>query len=209
VIAGIGGFAGTAALYHGLAAGNMAVAGPLSAVAAAGLPVIVDLAAGNALPVTGLAGVAAALPGIWLVSTSSKAGRASRTGVRDGLAAGLGFAVLFIGLERAGDGGGVWPVAVSQGTGLVGMLVVAALWRPAGARLSASGILPGVLGFSGSLLYLLATRSAPLALVAVVTSLYPAVTVGLAGVVLKERTTWAQGWGLLLCGAAVCSFALT
>jgi uncharacterized membrane protein len=37
----------------------------------------------------------------------------------------------------------------------------------------------------------------------VVTSLYPAITIALAAVVLRERIHGSQGVGLLLCGVAV------
>ena len=207
-VAGLGAAVGTLALYHGLAVGQMSIAGPLSAVGAAGLPVLLDLATGGLLPATALIGVAAALPGIWLVSTSrDTSGRSG--GVGQGLLAGVGFAVLFIGLERAGDSAGLWPVAVSQLTSLVLITALVLIWRPPGPRPSWTATGPGMLGLSATLLYFLSTHHAPLGIVAVITSLYPAVTVGLAAAFLGERTTRVQNVGLLLCTVAVFAFSTT
>lgn len=205
-VAGLGAVVGTLALYHGLSVGHMAVAGPLSAVGAAGLPVLLDLATGGLLPTMALVGVAAALPGIWLVSTTRETtGRSG--GVREGLLAGLGFAVLFIGLERAGDSAGLWPVAISQLTSMVLITVLVLVWRPKGPRPSWTAVCPGLLGMAATLLYFLSTHHASLGVVAVLTSLYPAVTVGLAAALLGERTTRIQNIGLILCAVAVCAFS--
>lgn len=207
-LAGIGGVLGTLALYHGLAVGHMSVAGPLSAVGAAGIPVLLGLLTDGLLPTTALLGIAAALPGIWLVSTSREPTRGTG-GVREGLIAGVGFAVLFIGLERAGEGSGLWPVAISQLTSVLLVTALVAIWRPKGPRPTWTAIWPGLLGVAATLLYFLSTHHAPLGVVAVITSLYPAVTVGLAAVVLRERTTRVQNIGLVLCAAAVCAFTAT
>jgi len=43
----------------------------------------------------------------------------------------------------------------------------------------------------------------------VITSLYPAVTIGLARTVLRERTMPTQNIGLVLCGVAVVAFAVS
>jgi len=207
-VAGLGAAVGTLALYHGLAVGHMSIAGPLSAVGAAGLPVLLDLATGGLLPTMAMVGVAAALPGIWFVSTSRETtGRSG--GVREGLLAGLGFAVLFIGLERAGDSAGLWPVAISQLTSLALVTVLVLVWRPQGPRPSLTNTSLGLLGVSATLLYFLSTQHAPLGIVAVITSLYPAVTVGLAAALLGERTTRGQNLGLILCAVAVCAFTTT
>ncbi|HZC27136.1 MAG TPA: EamA family transporter [Actinopolymorphaceae bacterium] len=205
VLAGLGGGVGTLALYQGLAVGHMSIAGPLSAVGAAGIPVILDLLTGGQISTPALIGIAVALPGIWLVSTTRRA-PGYDGGVREGLLAGVGFAVLFIGLDRAGSGAGLWPVAVSQVTSLVLVSVLVAIWRP-GPRPSWTAGGPGLLAVAATLLYFLSTHHAPLGVVAVITSLYPAITVGLAAALLRERTTRLQNVGLALCAAAVCAFA--
>jgi uncharacterized membrane protein len=208
VLAGAGAAVGTLALYHGLAVGQMSVAAPLSAVGAAGLPVLFDVITSGLLPIGGLIGVGAALPGIWLVSSSG--GSSDRGGgVVPGLIAGVGFAVLFIGLDRAGDGAGLWPVAASQCAALAVITALALAWRPGGPRPSWTAMWPGIFGASATVMYFLATHHGSLSVAAVITSLYPTITIGLAGLVLHERTTRVQNLGLGLCGLAVCAFAIS
>jgi drug/metabolite transporter (DMT)-like permease len=61
----------------------------------------------------------------------------------------------------------------------------------------------GAAGALGTCAYLGAAQVADLGVTAVLTSLYPAVTVVLAVVVLKERIRPSHRAGLAACGAAV------
>ncbi|MFF4622833.1 hypothetical protein [Nonomuraea jabiensis] len=82
--AGLGGAVGTLALYRGLSRGRMNVAGPLSAVGAAGLPIPVDLLSGGEFTSLAVVGVGLAIPGIWLVA--AQPGRRGCRGRRSGRA---------------------------------------------------------------------------------------------------------------------------
>ncbi|HEY0226745.1 MAG TPA: hypothetical protein VGC05_10195, partial [Mycobacterium sp.] len=135
-LSGIGSALGNQALYRGLASGAMNVVAPLSAVFTAVLPAAVGIAAGERLPLTGWAGLGAALPAIALVSLSptqtpsDPAGDEStgpqtarvrrrtenlvRDGVGWGLLAGCGFGLLFVSLDKAGTGSGAWPLLLDQ-----------------------------------------------------------------------------------------------
>jgi uncharacterized membrane protein len=64
------------------------------------------------------------------------------------------------------------------------------------------------LGGLATAAYLLATQHGLLSVSAVLTSLYPAVTILLAALVLREHVHRAQAWGLGLCAAAVVLVAL-
>ncbi|WP_433329457.1 EamA family transporter [Spirillospora sp. CA-294931] len=205
--AGLGGALGTLALYRGLAQGRMNIAGPLSAVGAAGVPVLVDLLFGERLTLLAVLGVLVAIPGIWLVS--SQTGPSDGGGIREGLLAGLGFAGLFVCLDRAGDSSGLWPVAVGQVAAVLvlGVVVLRTAVEAGTSRPSWKAAVPGVLGVSATILYFLAAREGTLAVAAVITSLFPAFTVALAAIVLRERTTVTHGAGLALCAVAVGAFA--
>ena len=61
----------------------------------------------------------------------------------------------------------------------------------------------GVLVMVAVISYFLGTKAGLLSVVAVLTSLYPAVTVALAGWLLKEPIARRQGAGLALAGLAV------
>jgi len=101
-------------------------------------------------------------------------------GVGWGLAAGAGFGLFFIGLDQAGSGTDLWPIAVSQLTALVTVTGIAVVTRdlglpPPGTR--RLGLLAGAAGATGTALFFLATHHGLLAITAVITSLYPAVTI--------------------------------
>ena len=65
------------------------------------------------------------------------------------------------------------------------------------------GAVAGVLATAAAVAFLLATQTGLLTIASVVTSLYPAVTIALAALVLRERIHAPQALGLALCGLAV------
>lgn len=206
VLSGVGGGFGSLALYRGLGRGQMTVVGPLSAVGGAALPACVGVALGERPVPLVVAGVLLALPAIALVASppAGTDGPSSASGWPDGLLAGAGFALLFIGLDRAGDDAGLWPVASGQAAALLLLLAFVAVRRPprpGNAVLAATGV--GALSVTATLLYFFAANAGLLTVAAVLTSLYPGVTVLLATVLLHERATAAQRLGLALCAVAV------
>ncbi len=211
VLAGVSGAVGGFALYLGFRHAAFSVAGPLSAVAAAGFSVLVGLALGERPAPLALAGTILALPAIVGVSASAARGDQAEghgrpaAGVALGLAAGACFALLFIGLNRAGSGSGLWPVAAVGVADLVVVGVVAAVTgnlRLPGARPGWLAAAAGAAGAAGTIFYFFATHDGFLAVTAVLTSLYPAVTIVLARIALGERLTRLRVTGLAL--AAVC-----
>jgi drug/metabolite transporter (DMT)-like permease len=211
LLAGIGSGAGNVFIYRGLAAGRMSVVAPLSAIAAAGLPVIVGLAAGERPGVLAVMGLVGALPAIWLVSNGGSGLRgASATDVVNGLLAGLGFGTQFAALGQVPEQAGLTPLAVSQVVSVLaivaGAIAVSVSWMPCD-RYGRLGAVAGVLAGIATVCFQLAVQSGLLTLAAVVTSLYPAVTVLLAALVLRERIGRAQGFGLALALVAVALIA--
>ena len=268
-VAGLGGTTGALALYLGFRHAAFSVAGPISAVGAAGFSVLAGLLLGERPTALALTGIVLALPAIVGVSasaasadseppeeetadadaaeeTADAAGRPAATGspatgVAAGLVAGAGFALLFIGLDRAGSGSGLWPVAATQVTELVVALAVATVTRNvrlpgtrrrgtqpsgtrrpgaqlsgtqlSGAQLSGTGprllaVIAGAAGASGTILFFFASHEGFLAITAVLTSLYPAVTIVLARTMLGERLTALRLAGLTLAGACVALIAV-
>ena len=204
---GLGSGVGTVFLYRGLANGRMAVVAPVSAVGAAVVPVVVGVATGERPSTLIAVGIAVALPGIWLVARVPDTAGDDRTGgLGDGILAGLGFGVLFVALGQVPDGAGFWPLAASQAAALVTVCAIAvalrAPWVPT-ARSELWGGVAGLVATCAVLMFLLATQTDLLTVAAVLTSLYPAFTILLAAVVLREHIYRAQGLGLVLCGAAV------
>jgi drug/metabolite transporter (DMT)-like permease len=218
LLAGVGSGSGTAFLYRGLASGRMGVVAPVSAVGAVLLPLLVGLVAGERPEALAWIGIAVALPGIWLVSREEGPANGSRdgagsglgNGLLDGILAGIGFGLLFAALGQVPDGAGYWPLVASQAMSVVCLAVVAVLVGgdplPRQAA-DAWGLLPCVLATLAVLFFIFATHEGLLSLAAVITSLYPAFTVLLAIVVLREHVHRAQGLGLGLCAAAVAMIA--
>jgi drug/metabolite transporter (DMT)-like permease len=228
-VAGLGGMSGALALYAGFRQAAFSVVGPLSAVSAAGLSIIVGVLLGERPSALSLAGIGIALPAIALVSltatapgpgTPGSSRRISRDvlpGIGAGLAAGVGFALLFVGLDRAGSASGLWPVASSQAAEVVvlGVVLVAirgfsnspfGTARPFGTAFLA--VLTGLFGGVGTIFYFLATHHGFLAITAVLTSLYPAVTIALARLLASEKLSATRLGGLALAGMSVTLIAL-
>jgi drug/metabolite transporter (DMT)-like permease len=201
VVGGIGGGAASIFLYYGLATGRMAVVAPLSALMAAALPVLVGLATGERPGPLAIAGVLLALPGIWLVSTSGTSLRgARRSDLISGLLAGCGFGVQFSSLGQIPAQAGFVPLAASQAVSVcaivIGAICNSAQWLPRD-RYSGLGAVAGLLAGIATICFQLATQRGLLAIVGVVASLYPAVTVMLAATVLAEKIERTQRIGLV------------
>lgn len=206
IVAGLGNGVGTAFLYRGLAAGRMGVVAPVSGVGAALVPLVVGVVTGERPGALAWVGIVAALPAIWLVAREPSPTEVSRSGVVDGVLAGLGFGTLFAGLAQIPEESGLLPLALDQLVGAVAVAAVAtgfgATWVPRSAAASI-GLVSGALGAVATVLFLAATHTGYLTLSAVTTSLYPAFTVLLAAVLLRERVHRDQALGLGLCALAV------
>jgi drug/metabolite transporter (DMT)-like permease len=141
--------------------------------------------------------------------THGHAGRPA-AGVAAGLIAGACFALLLIGLARAGSGSGLWPAAAAEVAELAVAVTAAAvtgnLRLPRG-RPGWLSFFTGVTGAAGTVCYFYATHHGLLAVVAVLTSLYPASTIVLARITLGERLTGVRLAGLLLAGGCVALIA--
>ncbi|MGH3447334.1 MAG: EamA family transporter, partial [Nocardioidaceae bacterium] len=168
--------------------------------------VAAGLALGEVPSVIVLAGVALAVPAAALISTQHDDSEGPASGAGYGVAAGIGFGVLFVALDQAGTASGAWPLLPGQIVALLVVIPLALHWssRPLGWRLAVlPGAAAGTLGGIANLLFLAATGAGQLAVVAVLTALYPGVTLLLAGAVLGERWERVQVVGLLVAAAAI------
>ncbi|MDH4159313.1 MAG: EamA family transporter [Actinomycetota bacterium] len=200
-------------LFRSLAIGPMSIASPLSALTSAVLPVFAGVAFGEQLTGLIVAGIVVGLVAVLLVSREhdDTPHPVSRRVVAMSLTSGVFIAMFFIALERSPDDSGLWPLITSRAMAAVVMVVVGL----------ASGVLarpgPGVtrlilgaaaLDAIATAAFLLATREGLLAVVAVITALYPAGTLLMARVVLGERMQLVQKVGLGLAGGSVVLLAL-
>jgi uncharacterized membrane protein len=211
-LAGVGSGFGVLALYRGFAIGRISVVAPVSAVTVAAVPALVGVLLGERPSVIAWLGIALAIPATWLIGRVGDE-HIGPSGFLEGLAAGLAFSLMFIGLHGAGDGAGLWPV-VWQSLIAVAVLLPLAIraWpKDNGAvlnpRIFGGVIASGALAGLGSAWFLIAS-SGGLAISSVITSLYPAFTVLLAFVFLHERVRHVQAVGLAMAAASVVLVAM-
>lgn len=197
-LSGVGSGVGMAFLYRGLSRGDMSVVVPVSAVGGVTLPVIVSVAVlGERPSPVAWAGIAAALPALWLVARSDGSGKPPAVG--DALVACAGIAVQYLALAQAD--GGLWPVVAGRAAATLVVLPTARQRVSARTWLGAAAC--GGLAAFGLISYLLATREELDTIAVVLASLYPAIPVLLGITVLRERLSRWQTVGLVAAGFAV------
>jgi drug/metabolite transporter (DMT)-like permease len=209
--AGAAGLVGLAALYRGFAVGSMGIVAPISA-ASPLVPLAVDLARGSAPSALQWLGIAVVLAGIAGVSwePGADATGGSRVAAGAGLAvlAALGFGLFFVGLDAAAASSVPWTIVLARATSaslalLAALAVGAPLRSP--ARLLPLVLAVGVFDTGANVLVAQATTVGSAGIVAVLSALYPLVTIALARVVLGERLRGSQraGGAAALAGAAL------
>jgi len=202
-----GGLSGGAALaffYRALASGSMGLTATVGAVLGGALPAVFGIATEGWPGNLRLAGFVLAGIGIWLISRAEGESRPEGLGLA--ALAGIGFAGFFLCMKQAGNGSALWLAASSRAASLVLTGAVVLLGRNFGAlprKSAALGLLAGCLDVSGTALFVRASQTGRLDVAVVLSSLYPAVTVLLARLVLKERFTRWKLVGLLAGLAAV------
>jgi drug/metabolite transporter (DMT)-like permease len=209
---GIASAAAFALLYRTLAIGPMSVLSPVTALVSAALPVSVGLLAGERVGAMALGGMTLALVAVVVVSGGSDTHglRPSRTALALAFGAGAAIALQLICLDQAPDDSGVAPLLVGRAVSSAVLGAALALHgrlghtRPSLAASAAAGALDSLANFA----FLLAVRDGDLAVVAVITALYPAGTVLLARAFLAERIAPTQLAGLGLAAVAVSLLAV-
>ena len=199
--------------YAALGSGPISVVSPLSAVLTAAVPVGVGFAMGERPSLTASSGVVLALLAVVLVSreVTDEDVRPHRfTAKVAGLTigAGLSFGLNFVFIARAPAESELWPLVFAR---LVAALLVAVvagvadeLRFPTGGPMKLA-LAAALLDVGGNIAMLLALWNAPLSLASVLISLFPAITVLLAIVVLRERT---HGWQIIGMALAAVSVAM-
>jgi drug/metabolite transporter (DMT)-like permease len=215
LFAAVGGFEGALALalfYRALAMGAMGLTAALTGLLTALVPVLFSLFHDGFPNRLTAAGLTVGLAAIWLITHSPAAnGSQQRKATTPpaalllGALAGIGFGTQLILFKLAAGGNVLWVMTSARAAGVTAMLLVILVMPPTrpwrGFWLF--GILAGSLDTLGNLLYIQTTRLGRLDVAAVVCSLYPAGTILLAALVLREWPTRRQFAGMALALAAV------
>jgi drug/metabolite transporter (DMT)-like permease len=204
-LAGLTGSIGLFMLYGGIAKSIVAIVSPASAVVGAILPVLFGLLLGERPSTAAVVGSALCLPAIllltWEGAGGPHGGKTIKTALVYGVLAGLGFGFFFISLSRVRPDAGLWPLVAAR-VASISAFAIALLVRREPFKVGRDGRAPaliaGAADMGANILFLLASQSGLLSLVAIVTSLYPAPTVILARIFLHQRIPPARLAGLAL-----------
>lgn len=200
-LAGTGGIIGLVLYLRSLAVGPVGVISPVAALVGAAVPVGWGvLLGGDRLRLSEALGVLLGLIAVVLVAWSPDASvRAyGRRGPLFAVLAGTTFGLYFVILDATPPDSGMWPLVSSRLAGVVVLgIALLVVRRPAPPRaLFPLLLVGGVADSLATLLFLLATRSGLLSLVALLASLSPVVALVLARFVLHERLTVLQASGV-------------
>jgi drug/metabolite transporter (DMT)-like permease len=208
-LGGLAGLIGVTLMYHLMVSAPMNVISPVTAVLAAIVPVVFGIGLGERPALAAWLGIVVGIVAVLLVSRTTDEHPHGRIAARVLLAAvlsGMGFGFYFVFLARAGHDSGLWPLVISRIASAVAIVPLAARLRAFQAvtgRTLGIVLVAGACDALANLAFLLSSRAGLLSLASVLTALYPAVTVLLAVVVLRERTTRVQRAGLALAATAV------
>jgi drug/metabolite transporter (DMT)-like permease len=209
----LGGACGGAALslfYQALAGGQMGLTAAVAAVVGAAIPAAAGILMDGLPGALALGGFALAATGIWLIARPDEGGLSSR-GLATAVICGVGFACFYLFIQRAGNASALWAAAGSRFAALVVVSAIVLVGGHAHAlsrqSMTASriglGVAAGMLDVTGTVFFIRATQTGPLDAAVMLTSLYPAITVILARVFLREHFTRWRLVGLLAALAAV------
>jgi drug/metabolite transporter (DMT)-like permease len=212
--------------YAALGSGPISVVSPLTAILVAGIPVGAGLVLGERPGPVAAVGIVLALIAVVLVSRVASdeplARRATDTDDDETphkftakvawltVGSGVAFGMNPVMIHQAPVEANLWPLAFARLSASVLVFVIAAvtanLRPPSGTPLRLA-VLAAVLDTTANIAMLLALHASYLSLAGVLMALYPAATVLLAIVVLRERVTRWQVLGMVLAMAAVAMIA--
>ena len=205
-VAGVMGAFCIVTFYLALSYGPVSIVAPVLASSAC-IPVVYGLVRGDRPSSVQLAGLVATLAGVILVSWSGGDGHArGRRGIGFGVLAAVLLGTLLVVFSRASAADPYWAPfvlrAVSMST--IGAFILVRGFVPRVDRRGLAAIASiGVLDVLANLAFSVSTTLQLLSITAVLSSLFPVVTVALARIHLGERVTRVQGAGSLMTMAGV------
>ena len=201
-LAGICGAIGIASLYKALSISDAATVAPVSAVIAAAMPVVIGIFLVGIPSITQSIGFLLAFVGIWMVSGNVRSNpTASRKGFILAILAGIAFGSFFILISQVEPGKIFTPLIFARLAQFIVALILLLMTRQPFPSFTSNPIalLAGLLDAGGNLFFLLARQFTRFDIAAVLSSLYPAATVLLAALILKQKVSAGQLMGLVIC----------
>jgi drug/metabolite transporter (DMT)-like permease len=194
---------GVGGLYRGLAVGRMGIVAPVAAVLTAATPALIGVILQGVPSALVVIGFGIAIAAVVIVSLAPDDGSGRPSGLAYALVAGVALGLLSVFFSRISMAYVFAPLTVLRGVVILIFLTLVATrrlpWRV--PRSSWPLVLAvGVVDLVGNAAFITASRTGNLAIAAVLSSLYPVVTVLLAATLLREQITrsHAAGVGLAL-----------
>jgi drug/metabolite transporter (DMT)-like permease len=212
VLSGLLAAIGLGGLYSGLAVGRMGIVAPVTGILAASIPVIAGSILEGLPGPLALAGIALAIVAVVVVSLSPGEDSTGPSGLRHALVAGTALGLANVTISRFGEGMVFGPLAVLRVVEAAAFTGVILVRRPRPAwRLPRSAwrwvVWIGAADLLGNAAYVAATQTGALAVAAVLSSLYPIVTVLLATILLRERLGRLRAIGIGFAAIAIAMLA--
>jgi drug/metabolite transporter (DMT)-like permease len=216
--AGLCAMTGLGLFYEAMGRGSFGPVASITSVVSGVIPIGVGLALGERPSPFVLGGVCVAVLAIWLIAGEKRreGDETSQAATVLALGAGVFFGGYFVLLSRSGSESGLWPLVAGRTAAMLtlGLTILVlgygkadAAWVPPHRSLKLS-IVAGLLDATANALYFYASRTGLLSVVAVVASMYPASTILLARVAVKERVNRRRLAGMAVGLAAVSLIAL-
>ena len=212
------GLTGLLFLYRALADGQMTIAAPVSALFAALVPVLFGSLTLGIPTVTTLVGFGFAFFAVWFISQTRQRdwlsplqGLRSFADLRLPLLSGIFFGLYFIILHKATLNAFFWPLIAARLAGFIAFGLYALIARqPALPPRDLWGycVINGIIDLGGNAFFVLSAEMGRVDVAAVLGALYPASTVVLAWIFLKERMSWVQTFGVVLAFLAIVLFTI-
>ena len=208
VLSSFCGSIGIVIFYRALAGGQMSIAAPVSALMAAVIPVFVGVIMDGWPKWLTMAGVFLALLAIGLIARTEHGGRhrIHWTDVKMPLLAGVLFGLFFIFMHEGSSESTLWPAVFLRVSSVVLLSFIALATRSTFSVFRKHWwlvVFVGVFDITGNIFYILSSQLGRMDIAAVVGSLYPGVTVALAGFLLKEKISLPQWFGIALALTAI------
>lgn len=197
---------GVGSLYRGLAVGRMGVVAPVTAVLTATTPAVIGIAwQGFPVPMV-FVGFAVAIVAVVIVSIVPDETAGRPAGLGYALVGGFTLGLLGVVLSRIDIQHAFAPLAFMRGVELLLFAAAVMIFRLSWRMPRSLFPLVGLVGFvdvTGNLAFLTAARTGDLSIAAVLSSLYPVITVILAAGLLRERITMSHAAGVALAFVAI------
>ena len=200
-LAGLFGTLGLTALYIGLARGRMGVVAPVSAIVGTVLPIVIGIFL-EGVPSRGqFLGLILGVCAIWYLAGGGSTVSFHPRELVLPVLAGMGFGFFFVFIDQVSETAIFWPLVTARivSITMISVFVMARRNKTVTSwnfQLFFIVLLAGVFDAAGNIFFALASRLGRLDISTTLTSLYPATTVLLARLILRERLALRQWFGV-------------